>query len=247
MLMSLLLFLLLSPPSYAVLVVNSEMPSNVGVNEATDGTTFTYSFTNTAGTLLVCSVSVADGGAPDITVSGVTYSGAALTKFNEQRTVAANSAYNYLWFLLSPASGANNIVITTSGTPVGAGHIISGCISFTGNHLTTPLINSTTKTATGTPTTDSLDVTNTISGNIVLCSNATGETINSHTQTESWLKNVNNQTPANNNVLMRAGGGGTVNFSVTTAAGDHHTFVAAEVQAPPSGNSMSYYMMMRQQ
>ena len=52
--------------------------------------------------------------------TGVTYNGAAMTIIGTARQGATNDRYIYSWGLVAPATGANNVIITNSGT----GHFI---------------------------------------------------------------------------------------------------------------------------
>lgn len=50
------------------------------------------------------------------TISGVTYNGVAMTKITTAQYAARR--YSTLWYLINPASGSNNVVITSSETNV---------------------------------------------------------------------------------------------------------------------------------
>ena len=97
------------------------------------------------------------------TVTGVTYNGVALTL-----KAAVNNGTNIrseLWYLVAPATGANNIVITASAST----RFTGGGISFNGADQTTPL--GTAATATGNDTAPSVAVS-AASGDIVIDSMA---------------------------------------------------------------------------
>ena len=61
------------------------------------------------------------------TVTGVTYAGAAMTLVNTRTQTAGNNTVE-LWYLIAPTIGANNVIITASGSTT----IGYGSISFTG-------------------------------------------------------------------------------------------------------------------
>jgi hypothetical protein len=63
------------------------------------------------------------------TVTGITYNSVALTKISG-KDVPNGSRRVELWYLIAPATGANNIVVTLSGTP--ANWFSVGAISYTG-------------------------------------------------------------------------------------------------------------------
>lgn len=78
------------------------------------GTTLTYSHTCTGSNLiLIVGIQTYLASAGGITISSVTYNGVAMTSFGTlQRTL--NAEYQYMYYLVAPATGAHNIVITTT-------------------------------------------------------------------------------------------------------------------------------------
>ena len=85
------------------------------------------SFTNTAGTYM--QVGICERGATTADrVTGVTYNGVSMTQVAKQDTTAANG-YDYVYELVSPATGANNISVSFS---VGVTDIRVGAVSYTG-------------------------------------------------------------------------------------------------------------------
>jgi hypothetical protein len=110
------------------LVINSNMPNGAAVTTTTSP--WTWSFTNTSGTVLYLFVTV-DGGTPAPTLTA-TYAGTSMTQLGTIAPTLAtgNSGTLSLFRLTLPATGANNFVITwTNGTQVA----IADAISFTGN------------------------------------------------------------------------------------------------------------------
>lgn len=89
-----------------------------------NGRTFAHTCTGTNLALFVAGFG-RDGGTDSVT--GITYAGAALTKTGSKNTGSADNRYAYLWHKLGPATGANNVVITTSG---GDGTAVA--VSYTG-------------------------------------------------------------------------------------------------------------------
>lgn len=95
------------------------------------------------------------------TPTGATYNGVAMTAIPS--STAANGNYKIAGFyLIAPATGTNNVVISFSGTMSDMG---AGSVSFTDAHQTTPL--GTAVTATGTSTTPSVTVSS-AAGEIVV-------------------------------------------------------------------------------
>lgn len=62
-----------------------------------------------------------------ITINSVTYNGVSLTNAGTQ-TASGSHHKSSIWYLIGPATGSNNLVITTSSTA----EVITGIISFTG-------------------------------------------------------------------------------------------------------------------
>lgn len=91
-------------------------------------TTLTYSHTCT-GSNTFLKVDFRINGASG-SVSSVTYAGVSMTQL---ANVSANGVYTY--YLINPATGANNVVITTSGS----GEITSYSASYTGVKQTSPI------------------------------------------------------------------------------------------------------------
>lgn len=69
------------------------------------------------------------------TVTGVTYNGVALTKVDGVNQ-GTNTIRHELWYLIAPATGANNVVVTWSASVAAASYVIN---SYTGVHQTTAL------------------------------------------------------------------------------------------------------------
>jgi len=92
-------------------------------NGSLAGVTITYALTvaNQSNRLLVVAVcQTGQVGGTDVSVSGITYDGVALTKIDSQRF--NNGAYTLyqdheLWYLLSPNIGTANVVVTLSNAP----------------------------------------------------------------------------------------------------------------------------------
>ena len=84
-----------------------------GGNNGGSSSSLTYSFTvgNNANRLLLVSV-VGDPSADDI--SSVTYAGTAMTRVSKVQT--PGSRWHYLYYLLSPISGTNNVVVTAASS-----------------------------------------------------------------------------------------------------------------------------------
>ena len=90
----------------------------------TAGTSHTYAHTCT-GSNLILFVAVGTNSASDL-ISGVTYGGVAMTLVDKQQGTSTN--YSYLFYLIAPATGANNVVVSASSSCT----IYSDAVSYTG-------------------------------------------------------------------------------------------------------------------
>ena len=88
--------------------------TDAGANQTT--ATVSHTCTGSDRILFVQAISNDDGD----TVTGVTYNGVAMTKIGSSVGVPpAGSSSNFLsmWYLIAPATGANNVVVTRSTSP----------------------------------------------------------------------------------------------------------------------------------
>jgi hypothetical protein len=84
------------------------------------------------------------------TVTGVTYAGVAMTLVGKNKTTS--NRYNYLYYLVAPATGANNVVISQSSSVFIGG----ASVSYTGVSPVDTIDASTTNLATATSITTSV-------------------------------------------------------------------------------------------
>lgn len=123
----------------------------IALDAATDGglvnpgTSLTFSHT-TSGSNRILFVA-AFGPSTDI-LTGATYNGVSMTLID--KTAVGGDLYIYLWYLIAPATGANNVVISASGSA----QIQGGAISYTGAKQTgqPDASNKSNTDTTGTPT-----------------------------------------------------------------------------------------------
>lgn len=133
--------------------------SNTSVNSRTFSHTCTGS-----NRILIVGVSTEDTGSADKVPTGVTYNTVALTKVVSAQ-IGDPSVTVSLWYLVAPATGANDIVISL---PEVVGTVIGGGISFTGviqSSLGVAGGVSKTETSSSAP---SIDVPNTKPGEVVV-------------------------------------------------------------------------------
>lgn len=98
-----------------------------GDNGGSGSLTFSHTCTGSLGLLVVGFNGDNIGGADDIT--SVTYNGVALTLADKQVNPSSGGDRNtYMYFLLGPATGAHNVVVSCSGS-----HLLQGgAVSYTG-------------------------------------------------------------------------------------------------------------------
>jgi len=132
------------PPSTTIAYVSS----TDGGNNGGSGTTRTFSHTTGSGSDRILLVGfVGDMLAGNDDVSSVTYNGVSMTLAN--KVTAGGSRYSYVYYLLNPASGAHNVVITFSSSH----WIISGAVEYSGvQGIDVMTTNSTSPTASSLTT-----------------------------------------------------------------------------------------------
>lgn len=217
------------------LVVDSEMASNVGFGVAglspnPPATPQTFSFTNAAGTVLYLFVilSVNTGGTTSF--GTVSYNSVSMANIVNQTTASGASRIG-VFRLLSPDTGANTISIAHTTVPGGANQsaIEAGCISFTGNDMTTPEIQSSG--SNGSSTTAAASLSGVTAGNITICGAGAGSSMSAQTQTLSWSNNVQATSQAGNGRASRSVSSGSVTHSFTISSSDSWATAIVEVAA----------------
>lgn len=151
------------------------------------GTTATLSHT-TSGANRLLLVAVHQSTVASDGVSSVTYNGVSMTKIGSTVTIESSVAYLSLWYLLAPATGANNIVVTkTSGYNTSI-----ASVSYTGvKQSGQPEVNNT-NTGSGTaPTCSMTPLTNNAMLVMSVGGNGTGGVA---TESSNWTRRANNFT-----------------------------------------------------
>jgi hypothetical protein len=131
----------------------------IALDNSTDGgfagaTSLTYAHTTGSGTNRILFVAILTAGGID-TVTSVTYAGSSMTLVNK---ILSGAGESYLFFLLAPTTGTNNVVITSSVSIT----IESGCVSYSGAAQVTP---EASNTNTGNAVTTLTTTVTTISDN----------------------------------------------------------------------------------
>ena len=124
---------------------------NANSSKVTGASSITFSKTNTGSNLILAvGVAITDATLADRTVSGITYNAVALTKIRSDDDTTAPAGRSEMWYLVNPATGANNVVVTMGGTNT---VLAAGAISLTGAAQTgQPDANNGAVGANNTPT-----------------------------------------------------------------------------------------------
>jgi hypothetical protein len=121
---------------------------------AASSTSLTFAFNNVAGDFLI--VYGQDASASTSTVTGIKYGGVSMTKAVGGRSSSADRMIS-IWYLVAPATGSNDVVVTSSTSQA----LRFGAISYSGVAQSSPTDGTdTTLNQTGA-TTISTDITTT--------------------------------------------------------------------------------------
>jgi hypothetical protein len=144
------------------------------------------------------------------TVTGVTYNGVALTKIRHDSVDSGDTmrGRTELWYLIAPATGANNIVVTWTGT---VDFECCGAISLTGAIQSSSAIDANNGQSANTDTTPSTDVTVVAQGCYVIDS--------IYSRSETSFANNSDQTNIFNVLVNSAGDGTGMSYKIATATG----------------------------
>lgn len=181
----------------------------------TTGTTHTFSHTCT-GSDRVLYVFGHDRATGATQVTGVTYAGAAMTKVTElDGTATTNDRAITMWRLIAPATGANNVVVTSSVS----NNLRFASASYTGVDQTTPENGIDTSVGTAV-TTISTDITTTIENCWMI---QFSKDQNGRTYTNSTGDNIRNNTDAGGHMFCDTGtsfaaGSNTITNTMTSTS-----------------------------
>lgn len=203
------------------LAINSQMTSNAGVS-GSNVSSLSFSFTNTAGTLLVVGVCQSSR-----TLNSVTYGGAAVTI---DASATTGNALSSIGHKLTPLTGAQTVAITFSG----GCNCEAGAISFTGINTTTPILQAI-NAGSGNNTAPTSTITGVRGSSIVVDTTWAGQQYGADSAgtTRTWLKNNTNGSNGESSYAVNTGGSGatiTLNKSLTTSG--NWCSAAIEIQDP---------------
>lgn len=114
-------------------------------NGTNSGATITFSHTCTGLQLVLICCVIIDSSSGN--VSKITYNGATFTKAVSELS-GTNNKRTEIWYLINPSTGANNVIVTLTGSPSNLAY--AGSVSFTGASQADNVINRTiSKNVTG--------------------------------------------------------------------------------------------------
>lgn len=206
--------LALLTPAWADATFDAVGPSSAG---ATSHNSTSLSWNHTcsgSNRLLVVGVSLSDGSDPGKTITGVTYSGVALTSTAAIHSGGGTAGYVQMWYLVAPGTGTNPVVVTLSAFGAST-DLLGGSVSFDGVDQSTPVQNF--NSATGSGTSASLVITS-ATGDMVVDVEANGSNIPVSTKIVRWSEHVTNGAGAGNAGQSSAAGAASVTMGYTTTS-----------------------------
>lgn len=201
--------------------------------QGTAGTSSTQTYSHTtSGSNRILYVHVYSTNMTDGTVSSVTYAGAAMTKVG----FVSGSIWGgvYLWRLVNPAVGANNVVVTFS-----AGFVVSNATSYTGAKQSGGVfVSNTNQLNTVGDTSITVAVTPNSANNWIVCANG-NQGANPMAATNSAFLRLQGSNIAIASLDTNAGvsGSTTLGFQVSGNGGQG---MVAESFEPEGGASATF-------
>jgi len=197
------------------------------------GTSLTWAHTCTGSDRILLVAAFDDSGGASL-ITGVTYNSVALTKIAEVQVL--DNRWVTLWYLVAPATGSNNVVITASASTVIAG--ISG--SYTGAAQTGQPDSFATNTSTAST---SLTTTTTVVASdcwLVMGIKSLG--VNSYSYSPTGSERISNSQMHfwDSNATIGTGSQAVV----ATASPDNHGAVLVSI-APVGGGAAGHPTMRR--
>src|SRR5450631_3163355 len=191
-------------------------PSGGGGTYVTNATTSSWSHTcSGANRLLIVGLTVTLANTTD--TIGVTYAGTGMTRLSSLAPLADGLTFDQIYYLPAPATGANNVVVTTSAAAV---VLTAGSVSFTGVRQTTPMGTPGTQIVNG-GLTSTVTLTGTQSSSMCVdIWGFGGSNTPTGNKTVRWANNVANGGYAQGCATQQtAAGGGSVAMTHTAGTG----------------------------
>ena len=131
---------------------------SASTNPAASASSLTYAFSTSGNNRFIATIVSGEVGTSDL-ITGVTYGGAAMTLAAKVPGTAGVSRYLYFYYLVAPASGSNNIVVSASSST----YIRSNTVLYNGVAQISPVdIYTTNHSNSATSLTTTLVVSRTI-------------------------------------------------------------------------------------
>lgn len=167
----------------------------------------------------------------------VTYGGVSMTSVAKRHSNDSSAGFVELFYLIAPATGANNVVVTLSS---GTADLTGGAISFTGASQSAGDY-ANVVSAAGSGTTPSVIVTGTAAASMVVDAACVGSQFISAGagQTQRWMLNINSSTAAGNGAGSTEPGSGDITMSWTVAS-DWWSTIGLEVKEAGAAAATSH-------
>ena len=197
------------------------------------GTTKTFAHTCT-GSDRILFVATAGGSGFTDDITGVTYNTVAMTLVNKVKI--PGDRYIYLWYLIAPATGSNNVVVTTSTS---GGFVGASATSYTGAKQSGQPDANTTNTVTGNSLTGTLT---TIADNCwtVLAGEQNGATPTAGTGSTLRTTSQNPELFDSNGAITPAG---STSMTITGSSGNGMALVMASFAPAVSASAQPAIFM----
>lgn len=194
--------------------IDAHSPSTEGVNVTSKTWSHTCSGSKRA---LIVGIGGRDTTAADMVITGITYAGVAMTKIRSDAVTVDTSFRTELWYLIAPATGANDVVVTFAGT---ANFIGGGSVSLTNVPQSSSAIDASDgNTGISSSSADSITTNiTTVADNALIIdmmySRSLGATKNaSQTELEKVLVNSNDDTTAMSYKFLASHGATTMSWT----------------------------------
>jgi len=205
--------------------------------------TFSHTCSGSDRILMVATSVFDDTSQAERTVASVTYNGVSMTRIDRQD--AGNIAAE-LWYLIAPATGANNVVVTLGATNPFA---IAGASSYTGVAQTSPV--EANAKASGWSQTATVNVTTIANNSMVVDSTSKYDTTEALSVGADQTSNHNTSVGsgygirgASSREAKAAAGSVTMSWTWTTTNRDWAIVAASIKEATTVANTTNFFAIM---
>jgi len=202
----------------------------IAFDAATDGntvtsTSLTYSHTVTGSNPFLVVGTL--GSTTTDKISGVTYNGVAMTKLNSYH-IDTTDRWLSAWYLANPATGAHNVVVTSSSSDF----IASSAASYTG---VSAVVDSSATSTNTTSTGDLPNATTTVKDNswhIMVGGLASGTPTAGTSTTRRVLTTGGNMAIFDGNIAITPAGSNTINMTRTGGSNAGYALIGLSIGLP---------------